>query len=90
MEIRLFNILPESNEKFKKYEKLKDVPLTYFLAFISYALILFIERVAFDCHSLVKNHHHNHEIMMRKRDKKEIKKKNVKDTQAQLTLKMIQ
>ena len=70
MEIRLFNILPESNEKFKKYEKLKDVPLTYFLAFISYALILFIERVAFDCHSLVKNHHHNHEIMMRKREKK--------------------
>ena len=84
--IGLFHILPETNEKFEKYEKLKDVPLSYFLAFISYALILFVERVAFDGHSLIKNHEHdhknNHEDNDEKKDKKkEIKKKIVKDNQ---------
>ena len=84
--IGLFHILPETNEKFEKYEKLKDVPLSYFLAFISYALILFVERVAFDGHSLINNEQHdhknNHEDNVEKKDKKkEIKKKNVKNTQ---------
>ena len=80
--IGLFHILPEANEKFEKYEKLKDVPLAYFLAFISYALILFVERVAFDGHSLIKNHNHHHENNDEKNDKKkEIKKKIMKDTQ---------
>ena len=32
-------------------------PLPYFLVFVGYALILMIDKVAFDSHSL---HHHDH------------------------------
>jgi hypothetical protein len=35
-----------------------SLPNSYFLAFFAYALILFVEKVAFDSHSLI---HHDHE-----------------------------
>lgn len=59
--IGLFHILPEANEKFEKYKKLEDVPLAYFLSFISYALVLFVEKIAFDGHSLLHGHEDHHE-----------------------------
>lgn len=37
-----------------------DILNTYTLAFISYSLILFIEKVAFDSHSLLVHEHHLH------------------------------
>ncbi len=44
---------------------LKVFPCVYFIAFLTYSLILFIEKVAFDSHSLIEcshgeghNHHH--------------------------------
>jgi zinc transporter 1/2/3 len=67
--IGLFHILPEANEKFEKYKKLEDIPLAYFLSFISYAVILFVERVAFDGHSLLNGEHHNHKTNKMKRRK---------------------
>ena len=67
--IGLFHILPEANEKFEKYKKLEDIPLAYFLSFISYAVILFVERVAFDGHSLLNGEHHNHKPNKMKRRK---------------------
>ena len=59
--IGLFHILPESAEKFEENESLKGIPLAYFLAFLSYALILFVEKVISNSHSLVHNHDHNNE-----------------------------
>jgi ABC-type nickel/cobalt efflux system permease component RcnA len=51
---------------------LKVYPFVYFIAFATYALILFIEKVAFNSHALIEhdhgngdghghNHGHNHE-----------------------------
>jgi hypothetical protein len=36
-----------------------NLPNSYFLAFIAYSLILFVEKIAFDSHSLI---HHEHEV----------------------------
>ena len=46
-------------------------PFTYLLAFITYSLILFIEKVATDAHNVADAHGHNHE-----ENKKEEKKSN--------------
>lgn len=59
--IGLFHILPESAEKFEEKESLKGIPIAYFLAFLSYALILFVEKVISNSHSLVHNHDHHNE-----------------------------
>ena len=56
--IGLFHILPESAEKL---EGLTEAPIAYFIAFASYAIILFVEKIAFDSHSLVHKHEHGHE-----------------------------
>ena len=56
--IGLFHVLPEGNEKIK--EKWPDLPWAYFIAFLSYALILFVEKVLMDSHDLLNNHfNHN-------------------------------
>ena len=55
--IGLFHVLPESNEMLEK--SLKDVPLAFFCAFLSYALILFVEKVTFNSHSLLHGHDHS-------------------------------
>ena len=54
--IGLFHVLPESAEKLKEYE----LPWAYFCAYISYALILFVEKVAFNSHSLLHGHGNSH------------------------------
>jgi len=64
MGIALFHLLPESIESIDDYFKegdsiWKKIPLSYFLAFFSYSLILFVEKVAFDSHSLIE-HEHDH------------------------------
>ena len=41
-------------------EDLSEAPIAYFCAFLSYALILFIEKVTFNSHSLLHGHGHNH------------------------------
>lgn len=57
--IGLFHILPESAERL---ENLTKAPVPYFLAFASYALILFVEKIAFNSHSLMHGgHDHDHE-----------------------------
>ena len=53
----LIHILPESAEMLKE---ISDIPLSYILCFFSYAFILFIEKVAFNSHSLLHSHSHGH------------------------------
>lgn len=50
--IGLFHVLPESAKKLEQY----DLPWAYILAYLSYALILFVEKVAFNSHSLLHGH----------------------------------
>ena len=57
MGIGLFHVLPESAEML---EDLTDAPIAYFCSFFSYALILFVEKVAFNSHSLLHGHGHEH------------------------------
>ena len=59
----LFHILPESAEML---EKLCDAPIAYFCSFGAYAIILFVEKIAINSHSLVHAAHdhcydHEHE-----------------------------
>jgi zinc transporter 1/2/3 len=68
MGIALFHLLPESNENFEKYfneeenkaSPFNGLPNAYFVAFLCYSLILFIEKVAFDSHSLIEHDHEGH------------------------------
>jgi zinc transporter ZupT len=83
MGIALFHLLPESIESIEAYFKDSDsfwkkIPLSFFLAFLSYSLILFVEKIAFDSHSLIDHEHdhgkhshdhvhsHNHELRSNK------------------------
>ena len=50
--IALFHILPESTEALEKYK----IPWAYFCTFLSYSLILFVEKVAFNSHSILHDH----------------------------------
>ena len=60
--IGLFHLLPEGQEKFEGNKLLSTYPSAYFLAFCSYSLILFIEKVAFNSHQLLDHGHgHSHE-----------------------------
>lgn len=71
--IALFHLLPESVENIEDFFKDKDdsvwkrMPMSFFLAFIAYALILFVEKIAFDSHALIEHDHgdgeghHDHE-----------------------------
>lgn len=54
--IALFHILPESTEALEKYK----IPWAYFCTFLSYSLILFVEKVAFNGHALLHGHEHGH------------------------------
>ena len=50
--IGLFHVLPEGAEMLEEY----SLPWAYFCAYLSYALILFVEKVAFNSHSLIHGH----------------------------------
>ena len=50
--IGLFHVLPEGAEKLADFE----LPWAYFCAYLSYALILFVEKVAFNGHALLHGH----------------------------------
>jgi len=54
--IGLFHVLPESAEMLAD---LSEMPVAYFCAFLSYALILFVEKVAFNSHALLHGHDHD-------------------------------
>lgn len=66
--IAIFHLLPEANEGFENYFKkekmegfITKIPIAYFLVFFAFTLILFIEKVAFDPHSLIEHEHgHGH------------------------------
>lgn len=66
--IAFFHLLPEANESFTEYfvsidkEKLNEYPFCFTCAFFAYALILFIEKIAFNSHSLIDHEHLTHEI----------------------------
>jgi zinc transporter ZupT len=85
--------LPESGEKFESYFKgssslWSKLPNSSFLAFASYSLILFVEKVAFDSHALIEHDHgdghghghsHGHEHEhddKKKKSEKELESKN--------------
>lgn len=55
--IGLFHCLPEGAEMLENFSK---APIAFFCAFLSYALILFVEKVAFNSHSLLHGHGHDH------------------------------
>ena len=55
--IGLFHVLPEGAEKL---ESLTEAPVAYFCAFLSYALILFVEKILCNSHSLLHEHGHEH------------------------------
>ena len=67
----LFHQLPEANEMLEDNNIQKHYPFTYLLAFITYSLILFIEKVATDAHNISDTHHQQNE-----ENKKEEKKSN--------------
>jgi zinc transporter ZupT len=92
MGIAMFHLLPESIENIDNHfsgDEYKDsfwkkVPLSFFLAFASYSLILFVEKVAFDSHALIDHDHgddhghahDDHELKSRKsKPKKDEEKK---------------
>ena len=54
--IGLFHVLPEGAEKLAEF----SLPWAYFCAYLSYALILFVEKVAFNSHSLLHGHGNSH------------------------------
>ena len=57
----LFHQLPEANEMLEDNPIQEHYPFTYLLAFITYSLILFIEKVATDAHNIADAHHHHEE-----------------------------
>ena len=57
--IGLFHVLPDSAETLKNEFKDIDLPFAYFCTYISYTLILFVEKVAFNSHSLLHNDKEN-------------------------------
>lgn len=65
--ISLIHILPETAGDFKSYfnkngfTTLEKIPICYFIAFFSFSLILFIEKVAFDSHALIEHEHEEEE-----------------------------
>jgi len=67
MGIAMFHLLPESIENIEKYYKptpdafLNKIPFAFFLAFGSYSLILFVEKIAFDSHALIEHDHGDHD-----------------------------
>ncbi len=74
MGIALFHLLPESIENIEQFYSAaeykdsfwKKIPLSFFLAFASYSMILFVEKIAFDSHALIDHDHegghgHSHE-----------------------------
>jgi zinc transporter ZupT len=91
MGIALFHLLPEGIENIEKYFKDKPdsfwnkIPLAFFLTFASYSLILFVEKIAFDSHSLIEHDHgeeghahdhaHNEELKSHKSEKKALGEK---------------
>jgi zinc transporter ZupT len=68
-----FHQLPEANEMLEDNPIQEHYPFTYLLAFITYSLILFIEKVATDAHNIADAHGHNHN---HEENKKEEKKSN--------------
>ena len=62
--IGFFHILPEATESFENYflnegqnSIIKGWPIVYLLAFLSYSLILYLEKVAFNSHALIAHTH---------------------------------
>ena len=53
--IGLLHLLPESSEIFKDQYKIK-FPIAYLISFLTYCLILCIEKVIFDPHSIMNEH----------------------------------
>ena len=67
----LFHQLPEANEMLEDNTIQKHYPFTYLLAFITYSLILFIEKVATDAHNIADTHQHHQHNEENKKEEKE-------------------
>ena len=65
--IAFFHLFPEANENFELYfsslegqnSLILGWPISYLLAFLSYSLILYLEKVAFNSHALIAHTHKN-------------------------------
>lgn len=82
--IAVIHLLPEAAEGFEKYfndnkssDSIKKIPITYILVFCSFTLILFIEKIAFDSHSIIEHDHDDGDEMQDKKSQKS-KKSNKK------------
>ncbi len=67
----LFHQLPEANEMLEDNTIQKHYPFTYLLCFITYSLILFIEKVATDAHNIADTHEHHQQNEENKKEEKE-------------------
>ena len=65
----LFHQLPEANEMLEENVIQEHYPFTYLLAFLTYSLILFIEKVATDAHNIGDVHSHHHHEESKKEEK---------------------
>ena len=69
--IGFFHLFPEANENFEIYFRSPEGknsvifgwPMSYLLAFLSYSLILYLEKVAFNSHALISNTSNEEGIM---------------------------
>ena len=52
---------------------MKKFPFPFFLAFLTYAFILFIEKIAFNSHALIEHDHEDHEHQQKKSTNKKEK-----------------
>ena len=66
-----FHQLPEANEMLEDNPIQEHYPFTYLLAFITYSLILFIEKVATDAHNIADTHQHHQHNEENKKEEKE-------------------
>ena len=65
--IAFFHLFPEANENFELYfssvegknSHIFGGPMSYLLAFLSYSLIIYLEKVAFNFHDLIAHTHKN-------------------------------
>jgi zinc transporter ZupT len=82
MGIALFHLLPEAVEHIEsefKTEYWSKIPLAFLIAFSSYALILFVEKIAFESHAQIAHndgarkhtHHNKNQFLIKGKDERE-------------------
>ena len=79
--IGLFHLLPDASYDFENYYKSKEgstsffygFPMSYFIAFLSYSFILYLEKVAFNSHALIAHTHGDEENALSEDNENDLK-----------------